>query len=318
MGITSNKQSEDKIFINEDFSGNAPIITKEQNKIILLQLEKFICKIYESNGNKGTGFLCKIPFPDQFKLLPVLITNNHVIKEEDLQTNKIIEFSINDDQIHKKIKINSRIAYTNENLDVTIIEIKPDIDQLTNFLDIDENIYNIDKDNIKIIYKKDFPLYILQYPLGLKSSLSLGVLKDIYDFNLQYFCSTDFGSSGSPIFNLSNFKVIGVHKRKTLYKYNEGTFIYYIIEEFNKNKFIINKNIKDKDNNETYQNKEEEKNEIIFIYKFKDDDSYIDIFGNKFVETNIKNCKIIINKKEITLCSRFPFRKYNCINISGN
>ena len=54
------------------------------------------------------------------------------------------------------------------------------------------------------------------------------------EINIQHECSTDFVSSGAPILLLSNFKVIGVHKRRTKYKFNEGTFIKYAIEEFNK------------------------------------------------------------------------------------
>ena len=31
---------------------------------------------------QGAGFFCKILFPDNKNILPVLITNNHIIKEE--------------------------------------------------------------------------------------------------------------------------------------------------------------------------------------------------------------------------------------------
>ena len=48
-----------KLYINGDSAGNAPPISKSQTLMILSQLEKNICKIYEANGNKGTGFLCK-------------------------------------------------------------------------------------------------------------------------------------------------------------------------------------------------------------------------------------------------------------------
>ena len=57
---------------------------------ILSQMDKYICKIYLGNGKEGTGtgFFCKIPFHN--KLLPVLITNNHIIGENDLKIGKII------------------------------------------------------------------------------------------------------------------------------------------------------------------------------------------------------------------------------------
>ena len=46
----------------------------EGTKIILSQMENCICKIFQ-NEKKGTGFFCKIPFPDKYNLLNVLITN---------------------------------------------------------------------------------------------------------------------------------------------------------------------------------------------------------------------------------------------------
>jgi len=51
-------------------------VSIEGIKIILFQMGKCICKIYLENGEKGTGFFCKIPFLNS--RLPVLITNNHV------------------------------------------------------------------------------------------------------------------------------------------------------------------------------------------------------------------------------------------------
>ena len=36
-----------------------------------------------------TGFLCKIPSHDEFKLLPVLIINNHIIHKKYFQKYKI-------------------------------------------------------------------------------------------------------------------------------------------------------------------------------------------------------------------------------------
>ncbi len=46
-------------------------------------MEMSICKI-KIGKEQGTGFFCKIPFPDKNNLLKVLITNNHVIGEDIL------------------------------------------------------------------------------------------------------------------------------------------------------------------------------------------------------------------------------------------
>ena len=206
---------ENKYYINEDYSGNVAPITKDQSKILLSQLEKCVCKIFETNGNKGTGFLCKIPYPNQFSLLPVLITCKHVLSQKDLNNNKYIKVTFDDDKFEKNLNLKlARKVFENEALDTFIIEIKPNFDKIFDFLDIDENIF--DNNYIKNYMK--LSAYVLQYPKGCKSSYSVGLINDISDININHFCSTDFGSSGSPILNLSNFKVFGIHKRRTKLK----------------------------------------------------------------------------------------------------
>ena len=54
-------------------------IDSEKTEKILEQMKKCICKICLENGIKGTGIFSKINFPNKENLLPVLITNNHVI-----------------------------------------------------------------------------------------------------------------------------------------------------------------------------------------------------------------------------------------------
>ena len=75
-------------------------------KIINSQLELSVCKIYINEKESATGFLCKIPFPDEFNLLPVLMTNNHVINKEYFLKNKIIKISFDDD---KNIKLLEKV-----------------------------------------------------------------------------------------------------------------------------------------------------------------------------------------------------------------
>ena len=95
-------------------------ISLPKQKVITRQTEKCVCKIH-IDGNNGTGLFAKIPY--QNHLLTVLITNNHVLKANDILENKIITFSINNNI--KYIKIDKeRKTYTNENYDTTIIEIR--------------------------------------------------------------------------------------------------------------------------------------------------------------------------------------------------
>ena len=66
---------------------------------IYSQTETKICKII--GKITGTGFFIRIPYPDKFHLLPILTTNNHVLKDEDLSINKVINLTINNDKEKK-------------------------------------------------------------------------------------------------------------------------------------------------------------------------------------------------------------------------
>ena len=85
-------------------------ISLPKQKEITRQTEKCVCKIHIS-GNNGRGFFSKIPYQDN--LITVIITNNHVLKANDILENKIITFSINNNI--KDIKIDKeRKTYTSE------------------------------------------------------------------------------------------------------------------------------------------------------------------------------------------------------------
>ena len=78
-----------------------------------------------------------------------------------------------------------------------------------------------------------------------RACVSYGILKEITDFNLFHLCSTEKGSSGSPILNMESNKVIGIHKEGFInFNFNKGTFLKIPIEEFKNNvKFkLLNKN----------------------------------------------------------------------------
>ena len=228
----NSSEEENDVIINEEHMGKIPPTTMEQTKIILNQLQNDVCKIIPSKEIFGTGFFCKINYPDEFNLLPVLITNNHVLDENYLKINKTIKITLNDDKIEKNILIDeTRLTYTNPDLDVTIIEIKPE-DQIKKFLYVDEDIFN---DDYCKKYEKDTPIYILQYPKGIRASHAVGKINKLKKFYIFHSSSTDDGSSGSPILLLSNFKIIGIHKgREKSGNNNIGKFIRFAIEEFNK------------------------------------------------------------------------------------
>ena len=94
----------------------APVSIKS-TEIILDQMKNCVCKIHKGKIN-GTGFFIRISYNN--KLYDLLVTNNHVLNEQDINTGKIISISLNNEQISKEIKIDSnRKKYTNKDLDIT-------------------------------------------------------------------------------------------------------------------------------------------------------------------------------------------------------
>ena len=118
-------------------TGYPNVISYECSKKIIEQMERNICKI-KIGEEQGTGFFCKIPFPDLNNMLSVFITNNHIINQELLnKDNIIIEINIEEENNIKKLNLNNRKKYTNEEYDITIIEIKNE-DEIKIYLELDD------------------------------------------------------------------------------------------------------------------------------------------------------------------------------------
>ena len=221
-------------------------ISMEQMKYILNQMEKSIYKI-KCNIGSASGFLCLIPFPTKLNLLPTLITNNHVLSEKDIAIKQKIQCLLKDDFEFKTIIIDeNRKKYTSEKYDTTIVEIKPKDDNIdiNSFLEIDEGIF---EENLNQKYQHK-SIYTLHFPKSGEIKVSYGTIKYINEKNyyIGHLCSTSGGSSGGPLLNLNNYKVIGVHKggiEKD--KINAGTLIKAPIEEFYNNYNNIKKEKKD-------------------------------------------------------------------------
>ena len=101
-------------------------------------------------------------------------------------------------------------------------------------------------------------------------------------------CSTDKGSSGSPILSLEDNKLIGIHCGNSYnFNYNTGTLIAYPLIEF-QNKQRNKESIKKKLNSMTIK------------YKINNDNliyNKLRLFGEEFVKNNKDNCFIIIDGK---------------------
>ena len=204
---------------------------KEIELLEKTELKKFgncICKIIGQNNTIGTGFFCKINYKNE--LIPVLMTNYHVISDEFFQNKKNLKVYINDEyqiiDINEKSKLYSSI--TNK-YDIMIIKLKED-DDIKNFLEIDSNIF---KQNSELSYKEDL-IYILHYPNAGKASVSRGTgIEKINDYDIKHFCNTEVGSSGGPILCYLTNKVIGIHKGFFKKGFNLWTFLKFPLNELN-------------------------------------------------------------------------------------
>ena len=211
------------------------LIKLECAEKIIEQMKKNICKII-LDQMQGTGFFCKIPFPDHNKILPVLITSSHVINEEFLNKDDAkIVLEIGAEPNIKELNLKDRIKYANKKYDTTIIEIKAE-DNISDFLELDDIIVDdIILDNNKNKILVDESIYILEYVKG-ELNYSTGILSNTDENNkvlLRHTCGTGSGSTGSPILNVKTNRVIGIHLSKVMNKsYGLGTFLNYLLKEF--------------------------------------------------------------------------------------
>ena len=188
----------------------------------------YICKI--SGKMVGTGFFCKIKYDNE--LIPVLMTNYHVLDDNYIKDHKQINIYINNNMKIIKIYSDSLIYSSDVNkYDITIIKLNND-DEINNYLEIEENIF---KDNSEDIFKNE-SIYILHFPKGGEAHISYGCgIEKINEYEIMHKCNTDSGSSGGPILNKLNNKIIGIHRGYyTRKNYNYGTLLKYPLNELSR------------------------------------------------------------------------------------
>ena len=293
---TDNENVNDKINRETHYKRHQKSLSNNEMMRIFEQINKSICKIID---NQGSGFICKIPYPNNLNLLPVLITCNHVLGDKDLEPSKKIKLVFEEEEKFIEIDDNRKVYKSNE-YDTTIIEIKKtDGFNLKNFLEVDEDIFS---DNLNEIYKNK-NIYVIHYPKVKGAEYSVESIKNISDNKIYHFCSTDRGSSGCPILCLDTFKVIGIHSGSENNEYNYGNIIKYPIEGFIKE----------------FPPKEK-KNEILLKLFVWDDNVYNKIYfldngsfmeeenkepHNNLTELNENNTKIYIDNIEHKYCKFF-------------
>ena len=203
---------------NQIFGPFGPI-KYDVTKKITEQMQKNICRIKLNNdkANKmSKGFFCKIPNKDN--LSKVLITTKEIINEVFLkEENK--DIIIYTKQEPKRMNLNNRNIYEYKDI-FSLIEIK-DEDGIKEFFDI-ETIKADGKDIEKYYNKK---IYMIQNQ-NEDLFLSFGLFENIdknENNSFYHTCPTITGSSGSPILNLENYKIIGIHMPNNSKK-NRGIF----------------------------------------------------------------------------------------------
>ena len=161
-------------------------LDSNENKIVK-QIKYCICKIKNNNIKDynikyGIGFLCKIPFPDESQLLPVLIASNYII-EKDIIEGNIIEFSLYKN-IFKIQFDNNRKTYINDKYKITFIEILEN-DGLNdkNFLKIDNKIHKKTKKEINKLYYINYQNKELNYFNGIINDFN--IMGKIDSFNIS-------------------------------------------------------------------------------------------------------------------------------------
>ena len=292
--------------------------TYEVIEIMLQQMRKAICKIRIAEM-QGTGFFCKIPFPDLNNMLRVLITNNHIINRDLLfQKDAQISIGIKEEIDYKVFNLNDRIKYTNEEFNITIIEIK-DEDKINSFLELDDalikDIIMNSNNNNKFIEET---IYAMQYLEG-RLSVSFGILDKIYvdrKYKFIHKCCTKFGSGGSPILNINNNKVIGLHCEGNI-RFNVGVFLNYPIKEFIKlnfdNEFLLKEfNIK-----YNLNIKDTKINKLDLRWKKLGNAGFEDLCKIEFKELK----ELILNNNNITDLSplgKVKFEKLEILDLSQN
>jgi hypothetical protein len=260
-----------------------------------------VCKIISQV--KGTGFFCKIKCDN--KDIPVLITNYHILNESIIKNEKIFIYRY-DEKFKESISINideNRRMYFSKKYDVCIIEIIKEKDEISQdkiiYMELDENIFNEGSKD----YFKNSSIYNLSYPKAEVCCASFGIINKNGDQeSFAHFCCTEEGSSGSPIVNLRNNKVIGIHigASKELH-YNEGKYLKIPIKHFKEKKYNLKYYLNNKNENVCFNMQMKNEHNII---EYCQSAQQSPKRADKYLNNNINDGNI--------------FRKMNSNNIQGD
>ena len=270
-------------------------MSKECTEKILDQIDNSICKIKGNEGKTYMGLLCLIKCQDE--IIYFLLTKYQIINGLYLEKKNHIEVYFKEENITLEF---SKIKYFDKSLDLSIIEIKKIKNKKIKYIEFDDYLYV--KDSEVFYYKES--IYMIYY--GNKDIyISYGIINNINKSELRCSCNLYSNSSGFPIFNLSNNKLIGLYETKSDY-FIKGIFLKFIINELIKEikygfnyELKYNNNIKNEINilinvEKDYINK---KIYILDNYEYKDNNGIIHIHDN-LKELNEFNTELYIDKKK--------------------
>ena len=203
INITCNILDTNLILSDNKLESNLNYTKEDENKdnmSISEYLIKFEMETKINNENKyteGIGILCNIPL----KNIKALITYNHMLNFDFLNKGEKMLLYINKKEKEINIRKN-RYKYTNEDLDITIIEIL-DEDNIIKFIEIDKFINSknyIDSEIVSVTLKKDKQLELLD-------GMIIGKNDDNYECNIE-------SLKKGIIVLKDNMKLIGIIKEK--------------------------------------------------------------------------------------------------------
>ena len=264
-------------------------VTKKCHEKILDQMNSSIGMIKGKDGKIEIGIFFHIKYNNE--KIPALLINNYM---NNYSCKNQINISINNKE--KKVEIQT-IIYKNIENNISIMKIKEkEKNSDIKYIEIDDILY----DNEFEIFFSNKPIYIMEINNINDILISYGIIKDINNKNLIYTGNINSNYQFCPIFNLTNNKLIGIHKNKLNY-YNTGIFFKNICKEYRLrkkydvlNEISISVNIVNEDINK----------EIYFLdngYK----DNNIEYFElNHLKELNALNTALYINNKQ------YEYKKY--------
>ena len=189
-------------------------VQKPYTKKIHEQMENYLCRINEKEGNYEIGYFIRLKDKNKKSHL-ALVTSPNVLK--DIESNSL---KITLDKEPKLIELGD-IRYEDKKYGKAVIEIKESSD-IEYFFEIDEDIFaNEEERNMK--FNKE-SIYIIQYDNKDNISVSYGIINDICGKEIKYSANTNKNIKDNIILNSKNNMIIGMGDCESK-NYNNEIFI---------------------------------------------------------------------------------------------